>query len=1734
MRRYWSYIPVFILLLAAATTAQSQPVILTHPTDTSGCAGVTVQFDILASNADYYQWQENDGTGWFDIEEDVSYASGENTPTLTLTDIIIGLNGYQYRCYVEDADGEFVISNPATLNVYESPLINAHPSGKEVCKNQTATFSIDAENVTGYQWQENRGTGWYNLEDNSFYQGAQTSDLQIYTVFGINNYEYRCKVLNSSCSELSNQATLIVNPLPQAFYLTGGGTICEGSAGVEIVLGGSQENTNYELIRNETTTVAVLTGTGEALTFGPYNEEGSYTVRAVHGQTSCINYMTGQAEIVVNPNPNSYEVFTPGYFCVGSTGTEIYMENSQQGIVYELFLEGNTTGNQLEGTGGMITFENISTPGSYGIKATNPQTGCNTFMDNPVTVEKIARPTIYDLSGDGVVCESGSGAVLTLSGSEQGVTYELLRNGQPTNTTLQGDGDTLHFENISSEGVYTARAVTNEMSCEIMMNGSVEVLLQSAPAMYATGGDPYLCPQGEALVTLSGSEQGVYYELLHDGQPLDNVKAGTGQPLQFVVDEPGNYTINAESQENGCERVMEGEVIIQQANAVTATAGADQQIEEGESAVLQGAASGGSGDYTFHWMPEALLENANIQNPTTTPLEDPHIFRLKATDNITGCVSEEDTTQVTMVDGLFSVDAYASNDSLCYGESANLYALVQGGSGSYDFYWYTPEGSFSTTQHNPLITPQTTREYIVQVDDGVTVVEDTLEIVVNALPKIYELSGESTFCSGSQGAELQLSGQEESAEYQLFRNGFSLMKIESPTAFTVTDEGTYTMQASRGNCSAEMSGYVDVEEQESPYVSAGDDQMVYEGESVQLNGEVFGGSGEYTYQWNPAGFLADAEVLEPVTSPIASSMLFFFRATDTNTGCTSIQDSVFIQTQGVQLQLQLSANNEQVCMGSEVIVTALPQGGTGDYSFQWSSQPPGFSSGDSVIHAYPGVPTWYIVTLSDGISSLTDSVFVDIAPSPETYTVNGGGQICESGAGVNVGLDGSETGVYYELLNQQQDVISAVQGTGNAIAFGAVNEEGNYNVLATSISSGCTKMMDGAADVYELETPQAFAGADQSIELNTSANLNGYGAGGSGEYAYYWSPADKVTNPTQPSASTINLTNSTLFTLEVTDELSGCTSTPDSMVVTVGGSNLALALQASAQAICRGEEVKLFALASGGSGDYNYQWSSDPSGVSGSGNSKTVYPEENTTYFVEVDDGNNAISKSLEVSVTAAPQVDAGEDNSISYGEPATLTAEASGGSGDYTFLWNPDGYVNGGQAQSVQTVPMYQNTEFWVRATDNENGCPSIADTVAISVVGNDLQAQVLASADTVCKGSAVSLMAIPSGGSGDYSYSWYSKPEGVTGDQAFLAPQVNRSTMFYVDVTDGISTRTDSAKVYVLPAPEKYVFTGDEYFCDGDEGARLELKNSQDDVHYQLNRNDIFTGLQQSGNDGPLFFEEIAAEGFYSVKAINPDNWCVSSMLGSVNLRRGEAPLQFDVSGEGAFCENEALVFELSGSQQQVVYRLYNDNQVLDSIAGNGDALTLPFTANQGLYKIMAVDAETGCHALMEDSLQIETYPLPDIEVTADTTIYRGAEVVLSATGGMTYSWNTTPPAQGATVSVSPEDTTRYVVEAINDFGCKASDSVMVYVVSAEGPKVNAFTPNGDGINDTFLEGYDIIVFNRWGKKLYEGEQGWDGTYNGKAVPAGTYYFVRTTDKRGNEITPDKGSVTVIRRKD
>ena len=96
----------------------------------------------------------------------------------------------------------------------------------------------------------------------------------------------------------------------------------------------------------------------------------------------------------------------------------------------------------------------------------------------------------------------------------------------------------------------------------------------------------------------------------------------------------------------------------------------------------------------------------------------------------------------------------------------------------------------------------------------------------------------------------------------------------------------------------------------------------------------------------------------------------------------------------------------------------------------------------------------------------------------------------------------------------------------------------------------------------------------------------------------------------------------------------------------------------------------------------------------------------------------------------------------------------------------------------------------------------------------------------------------------------------------------------------------------------------------------------------------------------------------------------------------------------------------------------------------------------------------------------------------------------------------------------------------------------TVMPYCVKV----MDAFSPNGDGANDRWIvtngtgctSRVKVAVFNRYGQQVYVNENyqnNWDGTFNGKPVPDGTYYYAVTYSLINGKSVIVKGDVTILR---
>ncbi|WP_344823224.1 gliding motility-associated C-terminal domain-containing protein [Rurimicrobium arvi] len=205
--------------------------------------------------------------------------------------------------------------------------------------------------------------------------------------------------------------------------------------------------------------------------------------------------------------------------------------------------------------------------------------------------------------------------------------------------------------------------------------------------------------------------------------------------------------------------------------------------------------------------------------------------------------------------------------------------------------------------------------------------------------------------------------------------------------------------------------------------------------------------------------------------------------------------------------------------------------------------------------------------------------------------------------------------------------------------------------------------------------------------------------------------------------------------------------------------------------------------------------------------------------------------------------------------------------------------------------------------------------------------------------------------------------------------------------------------------------------------------------------------------------------------------------------------------------------------------------------------DSLSLTPTANPVTttdYVFTASNEVCDAH----DTVVVFVWQKPEVDAGPDKYIIKGTSTILDATsvgGDLLYAWT---PGYNITASdvlnpeVSPETDTRYTIVATSSHGCgTASDTVLVKVYEKLSVP-NIFSPNGDGINDTWrilqLSNYPdagITVFNRYGQEVYKGTGyavEWDGRHKGQLVPVGTYYYV--IDLKINKSFEYKGWLEIV----
>lgn len=337
-------------------------------------------------------------------------------------------------------------------------------------------------------------------------------------------------------------------------------------------------------------------------------------------------------------------------------------------------------------------------------------------------------------------------------------------------------------------------------------------------------------------------------------------------------------------------------------------------------------------------------------------------------------------------------------------------------------------------------------------------------------------------------------------------------------------------------------------------------------------------------------------------------------------------------------------------------------------------------------------------------------------------------------------------------------------------------------------------------------------------------------------------------------------------------------------------------------------------------------------------------------------------------------------------------------------------------------------------------------------------------------------------------------------TGSRDSIIQAVNEGN-YWVQVTNLCGSDQDTVTLW-FHLPIDINLGEDTIICTGET---FDLAVSSHRAHYLWN-----TGSTDS-------IITVTGKGVFSVRA---ENAC-GIVQDTLSVREIQQPL-YAFNEYDTACVGEELTFEV---------KRMNDASLIWFDGSNRSKRTFNQTGSYGFT------LENRC-GVVTDTARANFQNYPEVNLGSDTLVCPGEELELQAPNNLNYvyEWNTGNTEYNQIVTGGGN----YRVTLSTSAGCATVDEVRV---ADCGPQIfipNAFSPNGDGLNDVFkiesvrLDKFWIRIFDRWGREVFYSTNPdfeWDGTYRGTPVNEGVYTF-RVFYGIGDYQNQERfGTVTVIR---
>ncbi|MEM7572287.1 MAG: gliding motility-associated C-terminal domain-containing protein [Bacteroidota bacterium] len=1033
-------------------------------------------------------------------------------------------------------------------------------------------------------------------------------------------------------------------------------------------------------------------------------------------------------------------------------------------------------------------------------------------------------------------------------------------------------------------------------------------------------------------------------------------------------------------------------------------------------------------------------------------------------------------------------------DTICAGTDTEWFVAVVGGEAPYTYDWTGPD-NFSST--DSTVTVSVTGEYCATVTDDAGCTTTCCLDLFFFDDISCEVEGPDMICPGETATyAATITGGVGPFTYSWTGPGDLSANTES---IEITEAGEYCATVTDANgciteCCQTLSLFEDIScEVEGP-------TGICEGETATYTATITGGVGPFTYSWTgPEGFSATTDSIE-----VSEAGEYCATVTDAN-GCTT----ECCQTLNVADDLSCVIDGPTtICEGDTATYTVIITDGEAPFTYSWTG-PDGFTSMEESVMVTTGGEYCVIVTDANGCDTEC-CITLEIAAAI-SCEVTGPSMICAG--------DNADYGVI--VTGGNGPFTYSWSGPGDFTAMDeniVVSEEGEYCVMVTD-ANGCTteccQTLSFFAEIScEVEGPTTICPGDTATYTATIS-------GGTGPFTYNW------TGPSAFSSmdESIMVTEAGEYCVLITDA-NGC-STECCQTLSVS-SDISCEV-VGPTTICADETATYTVEVTGGTAPFDYEWTGPGDFMS---MEESITVSEAGEYCVLITDAGGCTTECcITLTVSADLSCEVTGPATICMGDTTTYGVEVIGGTAPFTYNWTgPGGFMSTEESNEV-----FVAGEYCVTVTD-ANGCEteccqtlSFFDEISCMVEGPT----------NICAGDSATYTVDITNGLAPFTFSWTGPGDFMSTDESITVFEAGE---YCVLVTDANGCMTECCQTLSISPEISCEVEGPTMICEGDEATYTAVVTGGEGP-FTIN----WTGPGDFSGSGESV--TVSAEGEYCAM-ITDANGCATECCQILSFF---PDISCTIDGPDQICADETATYSalVMGGAEPFSFSWTGP----DNFSSTEQSITI---STAGEYCATVTDAN-GCSTQCCKTLEVISI---NVNLTAtETDITLGASTTLMANANgcnnCVFEWagpNGPIDETGSTITVTPvpplPDNGEYVytVTVSEDGLCPTTASITIRVTTACTPEAvflpNAFTPNGDDLNDVlqvetlspelYQEGMLLMIYDRWGEEVFRTTDifaSWDGTFRGERLPPDAYGFYLRVICPGGEELVQSGNVTILR---